>query len=72
MLNCSGGRGGTGEVTGNGGEVGGGVGGGGCHGNPCLINWIPLWEKAYATPSSSPRGGEINGLYSRPFLPLLL
>jgi len=38
ILNCGGGRGGTGEVAGEGGEVGGGVGEGGRHGNPCLIN----------------------------------
>ena len=61
-----------GEVTGDGGEVGGGVGGGGSCRNPCLINRIALRGEAYATPSSSPNGGEINGLYSGPFLPSFL
>ena len=52
MLNCGGGGGGMGEVTGDGSEVGGAS-----HRNPC------------ATPSSSPNGGEISGIYSGPFLP---
>jgi len=38
MLNRSGGASGTGEVASDGGEYGSGVGGGGSHGNPCLIN----------------------------------
>ena len=38
MLNCGGSGGGMGEVTGDGGEVGGGVGGDGSRENPCLIN----------------------------------
>ena len=38
ILNCGGGGGGTGEVGGDGSEYGGGVGRGGIHRNPCLIN----------------------------------
>lgn len=38
ILNCGGGGGGTGEVAGDGGEVGDGVDGGDSHGNSCLIN----------------------------------
>ena len=72
MLNYGGGGGGIGEVLGDGGEVGGGVGGGGNRENPCLINWITLRGEACVTPSLSPHGGEINGLYSGPFLPSLL
>ena len=38
ILNHGGGGGGMGEVRGDGSEVRGGVGGGGIHGNPFLIN----------------------------------
>ena len=38
MLNYGGGGGGVDEVVDDGGEVGGGVGRGGIHRNPCLIN----------------------------------
>jgi len=38
ILNYGGGGGGTGEVRGDCGELGGGVGGGGSHGNTYLIN----------------------------------
>jgi len=38
MLNCDGGGGGVGKVEGDGGEVGGDVGGGGSHRNPCFMN----------------------------------
>ena len=65
ILNCGEGVGGTSD----GGEVGDGVSGGGIHGNPCLINWIALRGETFAISSSSPRGGEINGIYSRPFFP---
>ena len=61
-----------GEVTSDGGEVGGGVGGGHNHRNPCFMNWTALRGEACGTPSSSPNGGEISGLYSTPFLPSFL
>jgi len=38
MLNYGGGGGGMGEVAGDDGKVGGSVGGGASHGNPCIIN----------------------------------
>jgi len=72
MLNCGGGGGGMGEVAGYGCEIGDGVGGGGSRRNPYLINQIALHGEVYTTPYSSSNGGEINGLYSRPFLPSFL
>lgn len=72
ILNCGGGQGATGEVRGDGGEVGGGVRGGGIQGNPCLINWTTLHRETSAIPSSSPRRGEFNGLYSGTFFPSFL
>ena len=44
-MNCGGGGGGTSEVRGDGGEVGGGVGGGGIHGILVLLTEYHFAEK---------------------------
>ena len=72
ILNHDGDGGGTGEVFGDGGEDGGGVGRGGICGNPYLINCTPLCDKTFDIASSSTHGGEIRGLYSRPLFRLFL
>ena len=69
ILNCGGGGGGICEDGGEGGEAGGGVGGGGMHGILCLIKLIALRSETFASSSSSPRRGEIKGLFSSPLLP---
>jgi len=61
ILTCDGG---TDEDGGEDGEAGGGAGGGGMHGILYLIKLISLLGEAFASSSSSPRGGEIKGLVS--------
>jgi len=68
----SGGGGGTSEDGGEGSEIGGGVGGGDMRGILCLIKLITLHEETFASSSSSPRRGEIKGLFSGPLLPSFL
>jgi len=68
ILNGGGGGGGVDEGVCD----GGGVGRWDIHGNICLINWKTLCGEACVVPSSSLRGGSINGLYSGPILLLSL
>lgn len=72
ILNGGTGGGDMGEGVCYGGDDGGGVGEWGIRGNPCLINWTTLCVKDFVAPSSSLRGGSINGLYSWPILLLSL
>jgi len=72
ILNRGGGGGGMSEDGGKGSEVGGGVGGGGMCGILCLIKLIALHGETFTSSSSSPRGGEIKGIFSGPLLPLFL
>ena len=72
ILNCCGGGGGMGEDGDDGGEVGGSVGGDGICGILCLIRLIAFHGETFASSSSSPRGGEIKGLFSGPLLPSFL
>ena len=61
-----------GEVRGEDGETGGGVGGAGMCGILCFIRLIPLLGKTLAISLSSPHGGDIKGLVSSFLLPLFL
>lgn len=72
ILSHDGGRGGMGEDGGDGGEAGGGVGGGAMHRILYLIKWIALRSETFTSSSSSPREGEIKGLFSSPLLPSFL
>lgn len=64
MLNGDGGGSGAGEVVCCGGEGGGGMDGLLVRGKPFLISYTTLHSEAYTIPSSSLKGGPINGLYS--------
>lgn len=72
ILTRGGGGGGTGEDGGEGGENVGYVGRGGMRGILCLIKWITLCGETFMSSSSSPRGGEIKGLFFGPLLPSFL
>lgn len=72
IMTRSGGRGGMSEDGGESGEAGGGVGGGVMHGIICLIKMIALRVETFANSSSSPRRGEIKGLFFDPLLPSFL
>jgi len=72
ILNRGGGGGGMDEDGGDGGEAGYGVGGGGIQRILCLIRWIALRGETFMSSSSSPRGGEIRGLFSGPLFPSFL
>lgn len=72
MLNHGGGGGGTVEDGGDGNEVGGGVGEGSIRRIIFLIKWIILCGETFMSSSSSPRGGEIKGLFSGPLFPSFL
>ena len=65
-------RGGGGGGMGEDGEAGGGVGGGGMCRSLFLIKWIALHGETFTNSSSSPREGEIEGLFSGPSLPSYL
>lgn len=72
VLTHGGGGSGTGKNGGEDGEVGGGMGGGGMRGILCLIKLISLLGETFMSSSSSPRGGEIKGLFSSYALRLFL
>jgi len=72
ILFRSGGGGGTSEDGGEGGETGGGVGGGDMHGMLHLIKLMALLGETFASSSSSPQEGEIEGLVSSSALPSFL